>query len=254
MDKNPTTDEVFFAQNSATGGSLSSNNTFPSNNTTPPGNNFWPQTPSSTQAQNTISSGDATKSLIGKWLAWYIILSIIYTIVYSLISSAIESLIIQVIAAIILQALIVLAAWVMSTKFTFKDKLLKRSDVGAVMKNLIIFSIIVCAVNAAYRFVQVSSSFDSAIESNYELKVKEKMAEQVYDKQKMQEYYQQKSEAISEAKEQTYVYLAVFEVFSIAIFLAILPFEKKLIMKHATEEENAPNPFAPPSPVNPTTQ
>ena len=154
----------------------------------------------------------------------------------------IESQIIQVITSIALQALMVFVAWFMSTKFTFKNKAIRHDDIRVVMKNLIIFSVIVCAVNAVYQFVQLNSAFDHAVESDYGLRVKEKMAEQIYGSQGMQEYYQQKSEAVAEAKRQSDIYLAVFELFSVVIFLAILPIEKKLISKHAIMNNSTPMP------------
>ena len=98
---------------------------------------------------------------------------------------------------------------------------------------------VICMANAIYQFVQLNNTFSQVIESNYELNIKEKMLEQIYDNQEMQEYYQQKSKVIAEAKRQSYTYLVIFEVSLVVIFLAALPVEKKLIMKHIVAEGEA---------------
>ena len=146
------------------------------------------------------TSKEITKNLIGNWLAWYVILNVIYYIITNYLLFQIESSLIQIIVSIVLQALIAFCAWTMSTKFTFKNRHIAPDDVRVVMKNIIIFSIIVCVVNVAYQFVQAEAIFNNSINSNYALKIKEKQMEQVYSSQEMSEYNKQKSEKIAEAK------------------------------------------------------
>ena len=145
------------------------------------------------QNKNVLTSKDATKSLIGNWLAWYVLFNIIYYMISNFLLSSIESSLVQVIIAIVLQALMVFCTWVMSTKFTFKDKYILSDDVRIVMKSLVIFTIVVCVADGIYQFVQAENTFNKVINSSYELKIQEKRMEQIYSTEEMAKYNRQKN-------------------------------------------------------------
>lgn len=213
------------------------------------------------QNKNVLTSKDATKSLIGNWLAWYVLFNIIYYMISNFLLSSIESSLVQVIIAIVLQALMVFCTWVMSTKFTFKDKFILSDDVRIVMKSLVIFTIVVCVADGIYQFVQAENTFNKVIDSSYELKIQEKRMEQIYSTEEMAEYNRQKNEIITDAKKQMYINIAIIEVVLVVIFLAMLPIEKKMISKHISESNNIvippvattppTSPASPSSPVPP---
>lgn len=199
-----------------------------------------------TQNESIPTSREITKSLIGNWLIWYVILNILYFIIANYLLFQIESSLIQIIISIISQALIVFCAWTMSTRFTFKNKHIASEDVRVVMRNLVIFSIVICVMNGVYQFVQAEITFNNSIDSNYALKIKEKQMEQIYSAQEMSEYNRQKSEVIAEAKNQMYVNLAIVELVSVCVFLGIIPIEKRMIMKYVLKNDNITTPSVPP--------
>ncbi len=206
--------------------------------------------------KQTSTPKEITKSLIGNWLAWYIILYIIYYVVinYMLVPIVGESYLLQVIIAVILQVLMVFCAWFMSTKFAFKSRRIARDDVKVVMRNLIIFSVVVCVANGIYAFIQVEANFNDVVNSDYGLRIREKKMEQIYSDQEMSEYYQQKSEMVAEVKNRFYINFAIFELATTAVFLGFLPIEKKMISKHISEKDTRmPSPTPPTSsPASPT--
>lgn len=203
------------------------------------------------QNKTVSSSKEITKNLIVNWLIWYIIFNIIYSVIANYLLSLVGSSLIQIIVSIVLQALIVFCAWVLSTKFTFNNRYIAFEDVRVVVKRLVIFSIVICIVNGVYQFVQAESTFNNSIDSNYALKVKERQMEKIYSAQEMSEYNKQKSEAIAEAKQQMYVDLAIVELVSIIVFLGIIPIERKMIMKHVLKNNNITTPSVPSMPSTP---
>ena len=175
-----------------------------------------------------------TQGLIGNWLLWGIVFGIIYSIIYSLITRSMESMIIQAVIAIVMQGIIAFLIWKISTKTVFKNKSISYDDVPTVMKNLIIFTIVICVINGIYQFSQVNSTIDNAINSNFQLKYTESMMSHLYNDEQMAEYNKQKEDAIAKVKSQLYTYLAIIEIGLTAAYLAVLPFEKKEILKYVS--------------------
>lgn len=175
-----------------------------------------------------------TQELIGGWFLWGIVFGIVYSIIYSIASNFTESLIVKSIIAIIFQGIITFLIWKFSTKSTFKKRTMSKDDVPTVMKNLVIFTIIICVVNGIYQFVQVNKIIDKTLESNFQLKYTEKMMSYIYDDEQMEEYNKQKEEAISKVKGEAYTYLAILEIGLTVVYLAVLPLEKKEILKYVS--------------------
>lgn len=179
-----------------------------------------------------VTSKKITQSLIGWWLVWGIPLGIIYSVIYNLITNAVKSLILSAIIAIVLQGIATFLQWKFSTSSTFNKKTMSYNDVSKVMKNLIIFTIIVCIINGVYRFSQVNSTIDETVNSNLQLQYTESMMSHLYNDEQMAEYNQQKEKAIEEVKSQLYIYLAIIEIGLTVVYLAVLPLEKKEILKY----------------------
>ena len=175
-----------------------------------------------------------TQSLIGNWLMWGIVFGIIYSIIYNLITLFMESTIIKVIIAIVMQGIIAFLIWKVSTKSVFKNKTISYDDVSTVMKNLIIFTVVICVINGIYQFFQVNSTIDNTINSNFQLKYTESRMSHLYNDEQMAEYNKQKEDAIAKVKSQTYTYLAIIEIGLTAVYLAVLPLEKKEILKYVS--------------------
>lgn len=175
-----------------------------------------------------------TQELIGGWFLWGILFGIIYSIVYNLITHSIESLIAKAIIAIIMQGIIAFLIWKFSTKTTFKKRTMSSDNVPTVMKNLIIFTVIICVINGIYNFFEVNTIINESIDSSYELKYTESMMSYLYDEDEIAEYNKQKQDVIAEAKNQVYNYLVIIEIGLTAVYLAVLPLEKKEILKYVS--------------------
>lgn len=179
-----------------------------------------------------VTSGKMTQTLIGNWLLWGIVFGLLYNIIFSLITSKMESMVLIAIIAIIFQGIIAVIVWKLSTSSSFKKKTIVYDDVLKVMKNLIIFTIVICIFNGIYNVSTVNSSIDKTLQSDYKLKYKESLMSSFYDETQMKEYQSQKEEMIKETKSKLYTYLVILEIGLTVVYLAVLPLEKKEILKY----------------------
>ena len=175
-----------------------------------------------------VTSQKIIERLIGYWLLWKIVFEIIYTIIFDLIADAVESGLFQLIIALALQGIIIFITWKLSTKIVFKKNTISYEDVPVVMKNLTIFTIIICIINCIYNFSNIDVKPDNNAYSSYI----ESMLSDIYNDTQMAEYQKQKEEAIKKSEIRTYTYLAIVEICLTAIYLVVLPLEKKEILKY----------------------
>ena len=175
-----------------------------------------------------------TQRLIGYWFLWTIVLGIFYSIVFSLITKNIDSMISLAIITIVLQGITIFCIWMLSTTFAFKTDTIARNDVPTVMKNMLIFTIIICVINAIYNFYTLNTKIEESLNSNPILKYQEDLMYELYNSDVMEEYRKQKNAEIKEAKREAYTYLAVIEIGLTAVYLGVLPLEKREILKHVS--------------------
>lgn len=175
-----------------------------------------------------------TGELIGGFLLYGIVFGILYSTVYSAISNRIssDSLILTAIIAIILQGIIVFFVWRCSIATTFRKRAIDRNDVKTVMKNLMIFTVIICFITALMNFTEVNNKIDKAIQSN--LMLSETFMKYNYNANEIAKYQTEKEKIISETKTKLYTYLGVLEIGLLAVYLGVIPLQKKAILKHAT--------------------
>ena len=181
-----------------------------------------------------VSSGKMSQHLMGNWLLWGLLFGFIYSFVFALITNSMESLVLKAIIAIILQGIIAIVVWKLSTSSSFKKRTISFNDVPAVMKNLIIFTIVICVFTAIYNITSVNSSIDESINSNYKLKFSESMMSKIYSDEQMAEYNKEKEKVIAEAKSKANMYLVILEVGLTVVYLAVLPLEKREILKYVS--------------------
>lgn len=179
-----------------------------------------------------VTSEKITQLLIGNWLLWSLVFGILYNFIFKLITSKMQSMILVAIVAIVLQVIIALILWKLSTSSSFKKRTISYDDVPKVMKNLIIFTILICVFTGIYNASRVNSTIDEAVKSDYMLKYKENMMSTFYTDAQMEEYQAQKKEMIQETKKELYIYLIVLEIGLTLGYLAVLPLEKKEILKY----------------------
>ena len=187
------------------------------------------------ETKEVATSGKITQELIGGWFLYGIIYGIVYTIISNIVIVAVKSTIAKAIIVIILQGITVFLVWHSSIASTFKKRTMDYNDVNIVMKNLTIFTIIVCIINGLYNYSKVDKAINTTFNSNTELKVAEWKMSYIYDEDQMSEYQKLKEEKIKETKKQLYIYLTLLEVGLTAVYLIVLPLEKKEILKYIEE-------------------
>lgn len=174
-----------------------------------------------------------TGELIGGFILYGIVFGILYSFIYSAITNRIseDSLILTAIIAIILQGITVFCVWRCSIATTFRKRLIETDDVKTVMKNLMIFTVIICFLTALINFAQVNETVENEINSS--LMVSEMYMQYLYDDDEIAQYEAEEEKIISETKSKLYTYLAVLEIGLLAVYLGVVPLQKKAILKYA---------------------
>lgn len=181
-----------------------------------------------------VSARKMSQHLMGNWLLWGLLFGFIYSFVFALITNSMESLVLKAIIAVIAQGIIAIIVWKLSISSSFKKRTISYNDVPTVMKNLIIFTLVICILTGIYNIASVNSSMDEAINSDYKLKFSESMMSRIYSDEQMAEYNKEKEKTIAEAKNKANMYLIILEVGLTAVYLAVLPLEKKEILKYVS--------------------
>lgn len=176
-----------------------------------------------------------TGELIGGYILYGIVFSILYSFIYSFIINRIsgDSLILKTIITIILQGIIVFCIWRCSIATTFRKRLIETNDIKIVMKNLMIFTIIICFITAMINFAQVNETLEKTINSDRSVIMSETYMKYLYDDEEIAQYEAEKEKIINETKGKLYTYLAILEVGLFAVYLGVVPLQKKAILKYA---------------------
>lgn len=185
-----------------------------------------------------VSSREISRGLILYFILFNFLFGFIYSFGFSLLSEHINSMMIMGIISVIAQGIITFTCWKISVSTVFKNKTMPRREVANTMRNIVIFTVIVCIINGVYQLSNVNKTIDEGINSDYGLKYKEHIISQIYDGERLQEYYKQKEEAIEKAKKQAYTYLLIIEIGFTITYLAVLPLVRKDIIKHVEKDEN----------------
>ena len=106
------------------------------------------------------------------------------------------------------------------------------NDVPTVMRNLIIFTIVICIISGLYNYYNINNTIDKSIDSDYQLQYTEKSLSRILDSEQMDKYNKQKEEAIAKVKSQVYIYFAITEISLTAVYLLVLIIKKKEILKY----------------------
>lgn len=176
-----------------------------------------------------------TGELIVGCIFYGIIFGIVYSIIYSIISDIMleKSLILTALIAIILQGITMFVICRCSIASTFKKRLIERSNVKTVMRNLMIFTVIICIISGAMNFANVEKTVEESINSNISLKISENYMKYIYDEDEIAEYEATKEKVISETKTKMYSYLAVLEIGLLGVYVLAVLLQKRAILKYS---------------------
>ena len=179
-----------------------------------------------------------TGELIGGFILYGLVFGILYNILYSITEwlkqhRDIENYIVIDIITIILQGIIGFLIWRCSIATTFRNRLIEKDNVKTVIKNLMIFTVIICILTAIINISKVNQTVEEAINSNAQIALAEKYMKYIYDEDEIAIYEIEKEKIINETKTKLYTYLAILEIGLTAVYLGIVPLQKKAILKYA---------------------
>lgn len=166
-----------------------------------------------------------TGELIGGFFLYGIAFGILYRIISKILSP--DSLILAAIIAIILQGIRVFCVWRCSIATTFRKRSININDVQTVMKNLMIFTIILFLISTVMNYSDINKSLTTI------QKMTEAYTYYIDDPELISQYKAENEKNISNL----YTYLAVLEIGLLAVYLGVVPLQKKAILKHAVYME-----------------
>ncbi len=183
-----------------------------------------------------VTTGKITGELIGGFILYGFLFGLLYSLIFAILSEYSKSILLNSVLSIILQGITAYIVWKFSTKSAFKKMTIHTNEVSKVMKNLIIFTVVLCILTAIYNYKKVKTEFDKEINSSIGLAMSDRYASYLYDDEEMVEYKNKKEKAISDAKVKLYGSLALLEIGLLAVYLGVLPLEKKNILKYTIDE------------------
>lgn len=185
-----------------------------------------------------VTSGKVTGELIGNYIAFTIIAGIITKFIWAAIEGSGEGLSFQMtlVVTLLLEIITVFLVWFISMSSTFKKKTIYRNEIGKVVKNLIIFTVIILVIGIGIDVSKLNSEFNKAIDENSELNMLDKYVSLTLSEEEQLQYQIEKDKAIKETKQEMYTYFIAAEVGVVIIDLGMLFFVKKKLEKYAVEE------------------
>ena len=174
-----------------------------------------------------------TGELIGGYILYGIVFDILYNIIYTLISKQITTISItpEIIIIIILQGISTFCIWRCSIATTFKKRTIETKEIRKVIKNLIIFTIILCSISCIMKFNKINNLIEES--ANKSETLLELYTNQIKEENQIKQYQENQEKNIKETKEKLYKNVAIFEIIITAVYIGVVPLQKKAIQKHA---------------------
>ena len=111
--------------------------------------------------------------------------------------------------------------------------MIETESVKIVIRNLIIFTIIICLIHALINFIQVNKTVEKEINSNEGIRISETYMKYLYSDEEIAQYEAEKEKIINETRTKTYIYLVIFEIVLLAVYIGVVPLQKKAILKYS---------------------
>ena len=183
-----------------------------------------------------ISSGSMTGKLIGWSILYGLCLGILYTVIFNLLTGNMENIIIVFVIGVILQTICAYFMWYCSISSSFKKTTIVSSDFKKVVRNILIYTIILLIIYACYTLFNVENSIDEAVEESFgtfDLLMRYGTDEQII------EYQQLRNQAIDEVTSQVYIYATAFIICVSIAYIAMVFVTKNSMKKHLVENQNS---------------
>ncbi len=169
--------------------------------------------------------------LIGGYILYGIFWGILYKIAYNTLVSSMgeKNLILTAVIAVVLQGVAILAVWKSSVSSTFKKRVMSGNDIPAVIKGLVIFTLIISALTMTINLLNVEENIQNSLERNINYRMVQSYVERNPDSELMQQYQVELDKLIEQAEKELYVYIFILNGGGCIVSLGIvLSLRKKL--------------------------
>jgi len=175
-----------------------------------------------------------TGELIGGFLVYGLVAAIIYSLVFSTIVEKIfeNSLVGMGISAVVLNGVLAYFVWKISASTTFSKRSIAVGDISKVMKNMLIFTVIICLISACSQFMSFKQSVKK-IEDNYMRVSNILSSSQFKDNEYAKQFNASQKAELKKAERPFYIYLGIMEVGITAVYIGVLPLLKKEITNYS---------------------
>ena len=185
------------------------------------------------------------RKITGELIGGIILFGILFSILTSFLCSRIFNILGQkawtmvLILDIIIVDISIFCVYKCSTVVTFKKRSIYYTDVSAVIKNILVYTIVICTLSilsTCMNTINEISNIEKEVNSDIKIKFQEKMIQSIYSDAEITKYQREKQEMIEELKTQIISISIISEIATIAIYFGIIPIEKKWILKHAISD------------------
>lgn len=174
-----------------------------------------------------------TGELIGGFFLYGILFGVLYSIIFYFVSKVIpeDSYMLSAIISVILNGFLSFITWRCSIFTTFRKRTINQFDINTVMRNLIVFIIIIYIINTAFNFKNINDKLNQLINSNSSFA--EKYMDYFYDDDEIKKYQEEKEKTIKEVKNKLYPSFILLNSGLLAVNIVIVLMQKKYISKNS---------------------
>ena len=177
-----------------------------------------------------VTVGKMSTELIVGFFIYGIVYGIIYYLLFNFLMYVlqIESIIVTSTISAVFQGIFAFLIWKWNISSTFKRRTITKNKVPAIMRNLYIFTIILCIVSSILSFRKINMSLDYTIDTELKLGA-------IYINSS--DYQEQKDSITKKVKSELYKYFAIIEIEYTIAYLGVVPLQKKKILENSIDEE-----------------
>ncbi|MFR2534166.1 MAG: hypothetical protein ACLTEH_04770 [Clostridia bacterium] len=182
-----------------------------------------------------------TGELIGGFILFSIVFGLINNFLQRIIATKIgsDNWVLQIIVGLIVAMGCIFFTYKCSTIVTFKKRSILYTDVSAVVKNILIYTVVICSlsiISTCMTTINRVENLEKEMNANSKVRLQEQWMQYVYSDSQIAQYRNEKQEIIEQTKTKYVVMCVVIEVAKVAIYFGMVPIEKKWIMKHAISD------------------
>lgn len=179
-----------------------------------------------------VNSGEMTKSLIGKFLFFNMVLAYFSNKIIEALTVNNTSFVVWTVISILAGLIITFFVCYFSTKNSFKEKTLPADEMPIVMKNIKLFFVIYFIIGTIYNFYATNYMFKKSLEEGISSYEAQNISDinSMEDTQKTQ-YESLKKEMVDETLAEMNKYLFIINIGYIGVYIIAFNAEKKFIIQ-----------------------